>query len=151
LIARVDNKFSEKDSMFGSFMFDKAPYRAPNGLNTVVIGNSTLRGLYTVEETRIFSPQLVNTVRLGYNRASTDVGGGVSAINPAAADTSLSAVDGRTSASVEIGAPFTGLPAGLHGDTSTKYYWNSFQGYDDAFLTRGTHSLKFGFAAERNG
>src|SRR6202040_2500282 len=26
--------------------------------------------------------------------------------------------------------------------------WNSFQVYDDAFLTRGTHSLKFGFAME---
>ena len=26
--------------------------------------------------------------------------------------------------------------------------WNSYQFYDDAFLTRGTHSLKFGFAME---
>src|SRR5260370_32032983 len=26
--------------------------------------------------------------------------------------------------------------------------WNSFQFYDDAFLTRGTDTLKFGFAVE---
>ena len=26
--------------------------------------------------------------------------------------------------------------------------WNSYQAYDDAFLTRGSHSLKFGFALE---
>src|SRR6202171_1144764 len=27
--------------------------------------------------------------------------------------------------------------------------WNSYQFYDDAFFTRGTHTLKFGFAMER--
>src|SRR6266852_4323401 len=31
----------------------------------------------------------------------------------------------------------------------SRHIWNSFQFYDDAFLTRGTHSLKFGFAVER--
>jgi len=29
------------------------------------------------------------------------------------------------------------------------YHWNSFQVYDDAFVNRGTHTIKFGFAAER--
>jgi len=37
------------------------------------------------------------------------------------------------------------LPNGFPGGTTT-HIWNSFQFYDDAFLTRGTHSLKFGFA-----
>src|SRR2546425_114627 len=36
-----------------------------------------------------------------------------------------------------------GLPGGF-----TFFRWNSYQFYDDAFLTRGTHSLKFGFAGE---
>jgi hypothetical protein len=36
-----------------------------------------------------------------------------------------------------------GLPGGF-----TYFRWNSIQFYDDAFLTRGTHSLKFGFAME---
>ena len=147
--ARVDNKFSEKDSMYGSFMYDKTPYTSPDGIDLVLIGQSTTRVLNTIEETHIFSPQLVNTVRAGYNRVSANVGGGVSAINPAAADLSLSAVPGRTSSQLAIGAPFTPLPAGLLGASAPKFHWNSFQGYDDAFLTRGTHSLKLGFAVER--
>src|SRR3989441_13359944 len=36
-----------------------------------------------------------------------------------------------------------GLPGGF-----TFFNWNSYQFYDDAFLTRGPHSLKFGFAGE---
>src|SRR5260370_23291800 len=40
------------------------------------------------------------------------------------------------------------LANGYPGGTTT-HIWNSFQGYDDAFLTRGTHALKFGFAVER--
>jgi len=30
------------------------------------------------------------------------------------------------------------------------YAWNAYQVYDDAFLTRGLHSLKFGFGYERD-
>ena len=43
----------------------------------------------------------------------------------------------------------TGSDAGLKGANNIVYTWNSFQGYDDAFWTHGTHSLKFGGAVER--
>ncbi len=39
------------------------------------------------------------------------------------------------------------MDPGLNGAVSL-HNWNSYQFYDDAFLTRGTHSLKFGFALE---
>src|SRR4029077_7954184 len=41
---------------------------------------------------------------------------------------------------------FTG---GVGANSHYRYGWNSFQGDDDAFWTRGTHSLKFGGAVER--
>jgi hypothetical protein len=41
---------------------------------------------------------------------------------------------------------FTG---GVNGNSNSLYTWNSFQGYDDAFWTHGTHSLKFGGGVER--
>jgi len=47
-----------------------------------------------------------------------------------------------------LGAGIAQLQNGYPGGTTT-HIWNSFQFYDDAFLTRGTHSLKFGFAVER--
>ena len=47
--------------------------------------------------------------------------------------------------------PVSGLtPAfGLGGFNQFKHAWNSLQVYDDAFLTRGNHAIKFGFAFER--
>jgi hypothetical protein len=149
LTARLDRKFSGKDSIFGSYVFDRTPFTAPDIMNNVLKDSLTVRQLYTVEETHMFSPTLVNTVRFGYNRVAADVFVGLSAINPAAGDPALSAQPGRDSASVIIGGGFTALPGGVLAPSSSLIRWNSFQGYDDAFLTRGTHSLKFGGVVER--
>ena len=37
----------------------------------------------------------------------------------------------------------------MQGSTLNTYFWNSFQGYDDASWTHGTHFVKFGGAVER--
>src|SRR5579875_1918932 len=108
--ARVDHTFSSKDSMFGTYMYDVTPYHQPDGLNNVLINTETDRQFVVLEETHIFSPTLVNSVRAGYNRDGVADNIGVSAINPAAADTSLAAVPGETAAQVNMPAvtSFTG-------------------------------------------
>ncbi|HEX3376486.1 MAG TPA: hypothetical protein VHS29_06470, partial [Candidatus Acidoferrales bacterium] len=40
-------------------------------------------------------------------------------------------------------------PGGVGGLPSYLYRWNSFQVYDDAFWTKGAHSIKYGVAVER--
>jgi hypothetical protein len=149
LTTRIDHKLSDKDSIFGSYMFDRTPFSAPDQLDNVLLGNLTMRHLFTLEETHIFSPTLVNTLRAGYNREAADNDKSFSAINPAAADASLGARPGRYAAGVTISGIPPGFTGGLGGPTTELYRWNSFQGYDDAFLTHGTHSLKFGAAVER--
>src|SRR5579875_728136 len=108
--ARVDHTFSSKDSMFGTYLYDVTPYHQPDGLNNVLINTETDRQFVVLEETHIFSPTLVNSVRAGYNRDGVADNIGVSAINPAAADTSLAAVPGETAAQVNMPAvtSFTG-------------------------------------------
>jgi hypothetical protein len=148
LTTRIDHKLSEKDSIFGTYLFDKSPYTSPDGLDNVLLGNLTLRQIFAAEETHLFGPNLVNSVRFGYNRASADIQTASTAINPVAADPSLGAIPGQNAAQVSISgiSPLTG---GKGGITQDFYRWNSFQGYDDAFMTRGAHSLKFGVAVER--
>ena len=51
--------------------------------------------MFSVEETHIFSPALVNTARVGFNRVRALVTAPVSAINPLAKDPSLAAIPGR--------------------------------------------------------
>jgi hypothetical protein len=146
---RGDDKISEKDSLVATYLRDVTPYNAPDGLDAMLLNSKTNRQIATLEETHIFSPILVNSVRIGYNRAYVVNNFGISAINPLAKDPSLAAIPGEFAVRVTTSGltPFTGGLGG--GGGAYLYAWNSLQGYDDAFWTHGTHSFKFGAAVER--
>jgi hypothetical protein len=145
---RVDHKFSDKDSVSGTYMYDDTNYMSPDAYDTLLLGSHTKRQVAILEENHVFSPTLVNTVRFGFNRDYVANNTGVSAVNPLASDKSLGAVPGRDASDVRISG-VTEFIGGLDALTTNLYPWNSFQEYDDAFLTHGTHSLKFGVAVER--
>jgi len=147
---RVDHHFSQKDSVFGTYMFDRTPFTSDEPLGVVLLGAQTKRQIAAVEETHTFNPSFVNTVRLGYNRALVDNNKPVKAINPAAADQSLAAIPGRYAPACQCPNVGSFVEGGLGGAPTYLYRWNSYQVYDDAFLTRGRHSLKFGFGFERD-
>jgi hypothetical protein len=144
---RVDHNISAKDRLFGSYTYDDTPLQTEDGFGDTRISSETSRHIAALEENHVFSPTLANSARLGYNRNAVINYQATSAINPASADSSLSLMPG-------FGPPvifITGLartPGGLP-PAFTHHTWNSIQFYDDAFLTRGNHSLKFGFAMER--
>jgi hypothetical protein len=144
---RVDQHFSEKDSLAGSYFFDNAPLTTPDSLVDVLNENFTRRQMFSVEETHIFSPRLVNTARLGFSRVRAMVTAPLSALNPLAKDPSLGALPGRFAPALNVPGLVQMLGA-LGSISSDLLAWNSYQFYDDAFLTRGSHSLKFGFAFE---
>jgi len=146
--ARVDHKFSDADSIFVSYQYDKALLTLPDNLNTTLNGNSSLRHFASIEESHIFNPGLANNFRVGFNRVVALNAYGVAALNPLAADKALGAVPGQNAPQIGV----SGLQfffGGLNAASHYQYYWNSFQGYDDAFLTRGIHAIKFGIAVER--
>src|SRR6266699_3491112 len=145
--SRVDHKVSDKDSLFGTYMYDDTPYTQPDNFNNVKIQSQTTRHIAALEHSHIFSPGFVNSVRLGFNRNAVINYQVISAINPATNDPSLGMMLGRNSPSIRISGGFANMAAGFPGGFS-HHNWNSYQLYDDAFLTRGTHSLKFGFAGE---
>jgi hypothetical protein len=146
--ARVDHKISAKDNISVSYQYDKALLTLPDNLNTTLNGNKSFRQFASIEESHIFNPEVANNFRVGFNRAVALNAYGVQALNPLAANKSLGAVPGQNAPQIGV----TGLQfffGGLNAASHYNYYWNSFQGYDDAFLTRGIHALKFGFAVER--
>jgi hypothetical protein len=148
--ARVDHKFSDRDSLFGTIVWDRTPYTTPDGLNNVLLGDFTKDQMYIMEWTHSFKPNFVNAARFGFNRQRADVDYSVSAINPAAADLSLGANPGRAAAQVTgLGNGIPLMTGGVGANPTYFYRWNSFQYYDDAFLTHGKHSLKFGGSVER--
>ncbi|PYX44473.1 MAG: hypothetical protein DMG79_20785 [Acidobacteria bacterium] len=147
LTARVDHNFSSKDSLFGTYMFDRTPYSSPDGLNNVQFDTLTSRQFVAIEETHIFTPSFANSIRIGGNHEAVNNNQSLKAINPDAARTDLgvggSAFAGRAASQVFIDGGTTAFTGGIGG--SPTY----FQAYDDAFLTKGKHSIRFGGAFER--
>src|SRR5258706_1593000 len=144
---RVDHQFSDNDSFSGSWFYDRAPLTMPDSLVESLTQNFTLRQMYSLEETHVFSPTLVNTARFGFSRVRATVTQPVSAIDPLAKDPSFGILPGRFAPALNVGGLVT-MQGALGSVSSDLLTWNSFQFYDDAFVTRGAHSLKFGFAVE---
>jgi carboxypeptidase family protein/TonB-dependent receptor-like protein len=153
LTARVDHNFSEKDSLFGTYMFDRTPYSSPDGLNNVEFQTLTSRQFVALEETHIFSPRFANSIRIGGNHEAVNNNESLKAINSAASQTSLgvggAAFAGRTAAQVLFSGGVSDFTGGIGGSPTYFYHWNSLQAYDDAFWTKGTHSFRFGASFER--
>src|SRR5881396_2701571 len=66
---RVDHNFSTADSFFVRYTFDRAVQATPTQYPTLAVDSLTRSQYVTLSETRIFSPRVLNTVRLGFNRS----------------------------------------------------------------------------------
>jgi Carboxypeptidase regulatory-like domain/TonB dependent receptor len=146
---RLDHKISASDNFFATFVWDQGTQQNPDSYNFKLIGNQSSRNTLGLEESHIINPTLVNTARFGFNRNVVIAFTTLSAINPAASDTSLGFNPGLPVGIITVGSGVTQFPGGLGGISAYKYHFNSYQFYDDLFWTRNKHSLKMGFYAER--
>ena len=146
--ARLDQTISSADSIFGTYQYDKGLTTLPDALGDIQVGQKRGRQLVAIEERHIFNPQFINSFRVGVNRVSADGGYANADLNPLADSQALTAVPGFTAPQITI-AGITPFQGGLKNYGFTKAGFTSYQAYDDAFLARGKHILKFGFAFER--
>src|SRR5437867_8042883 len=66
---RVDHNFSNSDSFFVRYTFSRAVLNNPTQYPTLTVDALTKSQYVTLGETRIFSPRVLNTARLGFNRS----------------------------------------------------------------------------------
>jgi hypothetical protein len=147
--ARIDHKISASDNLFGTYVYDRGQQENPDVYNFKQIGNQSSRQTFALEESHILTPTLVNTARFGFNRDVVIAFTTLSAINPAASDTSFGFNPGLPAGIITVGSGVTQFSGGLGAISAYRFHYNSFQVYDDLFWTRNKHSLKFGFYAER--
>lgn len=149
--ARVDRTFSPADSVAGTFQYDKAKAAYADGFDNQTLGNLTQRLLASIAETHVFSSSLLNTAHFGFTRFSAPIGQSLAAINPADNNTSISTVGAPVGMAVlSISGGFTSNPGGHNAQASSFNFFNTFQVYDDLFLTKGKNSFKFGVAFEHD-
>lgn len=145
-ITRFDHNISTSDALAASYFFDSGPQSQADPLANTVHQVFSRRQMGSFEETHTFGSAIVNTFRAGLNRALGKINDPVSG-DTVAKDAALAIAPG---AKAPPQIPVSGLTTayGLGGFNRFTHAWNSVQVNDDAFVTRGTHALKIGFAYE---
>lgn len=150
---RVDHKFSARDSLTGTYMRDYSKTVQPDVFDELLSNVVSRRQVVTLQEQHLFSGTSVNAARFGFGRAVGITGGVSQVLNPNMHNAAYSFVPGEFAGAVQA---VPGVTSFLGGPTaqgtlpsSRLLFWNSFQGGDDVFITRGIHALKFGAFVER--
>jgi hypothetical protein len=147
--ARVDFKLGENDSLFGTFLRDPAEFTQPDAFNDIITQSTTSRTTFALEENHTFSSSFVNAARVGFNRDNVSNSFTPTAINPAAGDGALGGIAGQRAPRLSVGGGITDFFGGTNAGSHYLHTWNSYQYADDAFWTRGAHTIKFGASVER--
>jgi hypothetical protein len=146
--SRVDHNISAHDRLFGTYMFDQGRTQSPDQTNAKTQQFRSRRQLLTVEENHTFGTSILNSARFGVSRIRANIQETLEALNPAAEDLSLGTVPGRAAAQISFPGT-TAFLGGAGGITTFNFWWTSLQAYDDALITHGKHSIKFGGSMER--
>ncbi len=150
---RIDQNFSDKDSLFGRVSYSDNPQLIPGPFPGIADGGSFADGDQTatssnsvLSETHLFSPTLVNEVRAGFNRIAT------TRIQPNGDTLGIPAQFGiqgvpQVPSNGGLGSIFI---AGLTTLGSNQYlpsieYSNTLQFTDNLTKTLGRQSIKLGF------
>ena len=145
---RFDQVVTVNDKFSASYFWDSGPQSQLDPLKNTVHEVFSRRQMASFEETHIFSPAMVNALRLGINRIRGDINDPLSG-SGASIDKTLAIAPGAN-APPQISVPGVLTTAiGLGVLNRFLHRWTSGQLYDDAFLTRRTHSIRFGFAVEK--
>src|SRR3982074_870222 len=150
---KVDRRLSDKDALAVTYMRDNSKTVQPDNFNELLSNTVSRRQVVTIHAQHIFSAAGLNAARFGFRRAVGITGGLTKILNPNMLDPSFAFVPGGLAGEVRA-VPgvtnFSGAPTKSGVLLSEKHLaWNSFQGGDDVFLTRGIHSIKFGVLVER--
>jgi hypothetical protein len=146
-LTRFDQTFSDKDSLSLTYRFDNGPETIPDNLGNTLSRLNAGRQLAGITETHVFSPYVVNVVRIGYNRSLGEILVPIKALTPAAGDPALAYIAGTFAPAINVGG--ISSTGGLGSLRQATAGYNSYQFYDDVAMSRGAHSIMTGFAFER--
>ena len=147
---RVDHQFSPQDALFGAYTVDDG-YSLTPGNNPLQQKLTTMRTtVASVEETHIFSPRVLNSVRAGFSRAALNLN-----TAPSVSDPNLVFVQGQPVGSLTIATVGLGGGGSFDGGGSLGSQQvsiiarNLFTYSDDLSITLGKHQLRLGGWAQR--
>jgi hypothetical protein len=150
---RLDHKFSDRDSIYTTYMRDASKTVQPGTFGELFSDIISSRQVATLHELHMFSSNLLNVAQVGFSRAVGIIGQVDSVHNPLMSDPYYAFEPGAFAGDIQSipgVTSFLGAPSAQgYVPSSRALYWTSFQGGDNAVLTHRKHSIKFGGAVER--
>ncbi|HEY4049926.1 MAG TPA: carboxypeptidase regulatory-like domain-containing protein [Acidobacteriaceae bacterium] len=147
--ARLDRVFSPRDSSSVVYTIDDGADFTPTTANPYSTDLLSLREqIVSLEETHVFSPNLLNTARFGFSRAGYFFTGEPTPGTPATATPGF--VAGRPVGAVVVGGSAASNPqaqlglAGSNNGSNLTMARNLYTYEDRVALTHGAHQLSFG-------
>lgn len=142
---RIDHRFSEHNSLFGRYTFDNGNVdRPPVNKPPLATTKERSRNQYvTLEYQHVFSPALLNSLRLGFNRSTQESDNQRTLAIPP----QLSWLPGQPFGYLTI----TGLMTEAFGDyrLPRNDHLNNWQVNETVFWNRGSHGIRLGFEEQR--
>jgi hypothetical protein len=145
VLARIDYQISSKDSLFARYVSDRGDQLLPFPASALSFWpelDHTKNQYFTVEERRLFSNNVLNSLRFGFVRTNES----------AKTATNTPALNFPGTGSLQNGLvnPGDGVSAaGASGTIPFTLVQNKFTVGDDLVWTHGAHSFKFGLAVAR--
>lgn len=146
--SKIDHRFSDRDSLNGTFLWDDGQFDAPDEMNNKLVGATSTRYDVTLEETHSFTPSVLNSFRLGFARSHDTNNTVLQDLNSALSNPALAFIPGHQVGGINISG-ITNFSGGVHGPDENNFHYNSYQTYDDVYIIKGIHSIKFGGVFER--
>ena len=147
--ARIDQVFSSKDTLSGTYTIDDGSDFTPTTLDPYSTDILNLREqVLSLDETHVFSPSLLNVARFGYSRAGYFFTGEPTPGTPAVTVPGFLA--GLPVGAVVVGGSAASNPqaqiglAGSNNGSNLRIARNLFTYEDRVTLSRGLHQLSFG-------
>jgi hypothetical protein len=146
---RLDHVISQTDTLGGVYTIDDSADVTPTSTNLYSTDVESLREqVFSLEETHVFSPALLNTARVGFSRAAYFFTGEPAPGSPAASLPGF--VEGKPVGAIVVGGSAASNPAaqvslaGSNNGSDLAIARNLYTYQDTLALTRGRNQFSFG-------
>jgi hypothetical protein len=146
---RLDHIFSAADTLNAVYTIDDSADFTPTSTNSYSADAESLREqVASIEETHVFSPSLLNTIRVGYSRAAYFFTGEPTPGSPAASEPGF--LTGLPLGAIVVGGSAASNPtaqlslAGSNNGSNLEVARNLFTYEDRVSFTKGRHEISVG-------
>src|SRR5437870_5892374 len=142
VLGRIDAQLSDKNSLYGRYVFDQADVMRPGQLGIYGTTKHGRNQYFQLALTRVISSSWINETRGGVNRTYGDFGAVYLRDVPVS---QLAVLSGRNLASIwDITSPSIPTSDGVFIETPRRFTDSVFEFADNVSYLRGSHSFKFG-------